>query len=74
MERVRKELVKAKAKKEDEKKHKKKSTEKVPGSASSPVVPPPPGWESRVSELENINEELRNKIDNLKRDNEVSLS
>ena len=73
MERVRKELVKVRVKKEDEKKHKKQSTEKVPGSASSPVAPPPPGWESRVSELENINEELRNKIDNLKRDNEVSL-
>ena len=70
MERVRTELLKHKGKAEKVQKKK----EKVPTSASSPMAPPPPGWESRVADLEQLNEELRNETDRLRQENEVSHS
>ena len=70
METVRTDLVKHKGKAEKVQKKK----EKAPPSASSPVAPPPPGWESRVADLEQLNKELRNEIDRLRQENEVSRS
>ena len=70
MEEVRTELVKHKGKAGKVQKKK----EKAPPSASSPVSPPPPGWESRVADLKQLNEELRNKTDRLRQKNDVSRS
>ena len=51
---------------------KKRVTGKVPTFASSSVDPPRPGWESKVAELEAMNEELRNDNHRLTVENEVS--